>query len=268
MSGQIKNRSRSPSEDVASFAPIRIRKTAEVVADEIRKMILSGRLKEGDALQPEAQIIADFNVSRPSVREAFRILESEKLISISRGSRGGAKVHAPNADLVARYAGFVLQAQNVRYSDVYQARLIVEPPGARMAAERASKEAPSVLRAKNEELRAAGDTIALSRAIASFHTTLMEFSGNRTLILLASVLEGIVVRHQIRVNQSKKENRNGAASDSKGVVAAYKSQEKLIAMIQAGDGPGAEMQWRRHMEVAGKTWASGDAGDALVTWSD
>src|SRR5262249_11182928 len=98
-----------------SFAPVRIRKTAEVVADDIRRMILTGRLKEGDTLQPEAQIIADFCVSRPSIREAFRILESEKLISISRGSRGGARVHAPSPELVARYAGFVLEARQVRY---------------------------------------------------------------------------------------------------------------------------------------------------------
>jgi len=56
---------------------IRIPKTAELVADEIRRMITRGELKEGDTLQPEAQIIANFSVSRPTVREAFRILESE-----------------------------------------------------------------------------------------------------------------------------------------------------------------------------------------------
>jgi len=55
----------------------------------IRRQITGGELKEGDNLPPEAQIIEEFAVSRPTLREAFRILESEKLISVSRGARGG-----------------------------------------------------------------------------------------------------------------------------------------------------------------------------------
>lgn len=266
MSGEIKNHGGPHNGDAASFAPIRIRKTAEVVADDIRKMILNGRLKEGDTLQPEAQIVADFCVSRPSIREAFRILESEKLISISRGSRGGAKVHAPSPDLVARYAGFVLQARAVRYFDVYQARLIVEPPGARLAAERAFDTAPAALRARSEEMSAAKGLPALARAVANFHTTLMEFSGNQTLILLANVLEGIVVRHQVKVSALDAEKHERAVG--KRVAVALKSQQKLIGLIEAGNGEEAEAHWRRHMEEAGKVWATGDAGEVLVTWAD
>src|SRR5688572_11810979 len=106
---------------------IRIPKTAELVADSIRRQIIGGELREGDTLQPEAQIIEEFGVSRPTVREAFRILESEKLISVSRGSRGGARVHPPKADQVARYAGFVLRSKKASYRDVYEARILIEP---------------------------------------------------------------------------------------------------------------------------------------------
>ncbi len=246
-------------------APIRIPKTAEIVADEIRRMITSGRLREGDTLQPEAQIIANFSVSRPTVREAFRILESEKLISVSRGSRGGARVHAPRADHVARYAGYVLQSRHATYADVYAARTIIEPPAARRVAETRSKDAPAILRQIIEEQRAVHMTDQFGRTVVTFHTKLIELTGNQTLILLSGTLDGIVARFQSEVT-SKRDLSPGAAK--RGPNAGLKSQEKLVAFIEAGDGEAAEAHWRIHMENTAKVWLSGGVADAVVDWVD
>ena len=89
--------------DVAS--PVKVPKTAELVAAQLRNQIVRGELREGDALPPEAALMAQFGVSRPTLREAFRVLESEALISVRRGARGGAHVHTPDGDVAARYAG-------------------------------------------------------------------------------------------------------------------------------------------------------------------
>jgi DNA-binding FadR family transcriptional regulator len=250
----------------ARRAPIRIPKTAEVVADEIRRLITSGALKEGDTLQPEARIIGDFNVSRPTIREAFRILESEQLISVARGSRGGARVHAPRAELVARYAGFVLQSREVSYADVYRARSIIEPPAARLVAERKLGDAPRVLRRKIEEQKAARESGDFGRAVADFHTTMIGLTGNGTLILLSSVLDGIVARHHALV--ARRSAGKGKPDDGRGFNAGMRSQEKLVALIEAGDGAEAEAHWRRHMDNAAKVWLGGGAGEAVVSWSD
>src|ERR1700729_4182654 len=88
---------------------IRVPKTAELVAAELRRKIVRGELAEGDALPSEAALMADFAVSRPTLREAFRVLESESLISIRRGARGGARVQVPNGNVAASYAGLVLE---------------------------------------------------------------------------------------------------------------------------------------------------------------
>ncbi|EIV96383.1 transcriptional regulator, partial [Frankia sp. QA3] len=59
---------------------VRVPKTAELVAAHLRRQIVRGELHEGDALPPEAVLMEQFGVSRPTLREAFRVLESEALI--------------------------------------------------------------------------------------------------------------------------------------------------------------------------------------------
>jgi DNA-binding FadR family transcriptional regulator len=61
------------------------------VADELRSLIVSGELSEGESLGREPDLVERFGVSRPSLREALRILEAEGLITVQRA----ALVHCP-----------------------------------------------------------------------------------------------------------------------------------------------------------------------------
>ena len=81
------------------------------------------------SLGHEPDLIERFGVSRPSLREALRILETEGLISVVRGVQGGVVVHRPDHRLTARTAALVLQARNVSLADVFDARTIIEPVG-------------------------------------------------------------------------------------------------------------------------------------------
>src|SRR4051794_22682055 len=117
-------------------ADIRVPKIGELVAGHIRNRIVRGELKPDEALPPESTLMEDFNVSRPTLREAFRILESEGLITVRRGARGGARVQAPEANVAARYAGFLLQNRGATVADVLSARVIVESPAAGIVARR------------------------------------------------------------------------------------------------------------------------------------
>src|SRR5262249_2171707 len=80
-----------------------------------------------------------FGVSRPTLREAFRILEAESLISIRRGARGGARVVSPDIAVAARYVGLLLQMSGTTIADVYEARMVTEPAAARLLAARRSQ---------------------------------------------------------------------------------------------------------------------------------
>ena len=250
---------------LADRSEIRIPKTAELVANSIRRQITSGELKDGENLQPEARIIEEYAVSRPTVREAFRVLESEKLISVSRGSRGGACVHSPKAEHLARYAGFVLQSKKASYRDVYQARVMIEPPAARHVAETRYQDAPRVLREVIADAREAREKGDFGRAVARFHTQLIELTDNQTLILLSAMFDGIVGRYQSLATRSR---RKPDAKSRRSDLAGLKSQEKLVALIEARDGPGAETHWRAHMEYSSRVWLSLGPGESVVDWDD
>jgi GntR family transcriptional repressor for pyruvate dehydrogenase complex len=224
---------------------VRVPKVAELVASQIRREIVKGFIVEGEALLPESELMAEFGVSRPTLREAFRILESESLISVTRGSRGGARVHAPKVTSVARYAGLYLQYKGTTLEDVQAARAVIEPPAARLLAQRTNPKACQELRRLiAEEKVVEEDPERFAELSTRFHERLMEFSGNETLALVVCMLHDIVEKHA--------EASLGEELIVKRVRHALRSQEKLIQFVEAGDEDGAEKHWRQHVVNAGQ----------------
>ena len=72
---------------------LKIPKASELIAQNLRDKIISGELKKGGFLPPESQLMQDYGISRPTLREALRILENEELIEITRGSRSGCLLY-------------------------------------------------------------------------------------------------------------------------------------------------------------------------------
>jgi DNA-binding FadR family transcriptional regulator len=103
-------------------------KMADRVATVLRRMFIRGEIPEGTMLPPESELMERFGVSRPTLREAFRVLESESLIEVQRGVRGGARVTRPRRKTLARYAGLILEYEGVTLKDVYDARVTLETP--------------------------------------------------------------------------------------------------------------------------------------------
>jgi DNA-binding FadR family transcriptional regulator len=235
---------------------VRVPKTAELVASHIRRQIVLGELHEGDALPPESALLEDYSVSRPTLREAFRILESEGLITVRRGARGGARVQEPTADVAARYAGHVLQHRGTTVADVLEARVIVEAPAARMLAERRNRIA--VANELQERLDSADP--ADPGHFHEFNARVVELTENETLILLTTMLEN--VSQAVAISYSSRPQPQ-TEEDARLARRAHRTRQKLIDLIRAGDADGAEDLWRRHLIEAGKVLAAG-TGERLV----
>src|SRR4030081_3576528 len=117
-------------------------KMADRVATVLRRMFIRGEITEGTMLPPESELMQRFGVSRPTLREAFRVLESESLIEVQRGVRGGARVTRPRRKTLARYAGLILEYEGVTLKDVYDARVTLETP---MVVQMAKDRNPAVI---------------------------------------------------------------------------------------------------------------------------
>ncbi len=228
---------------VASRAAVRSPKTAELVAGTLRRMVVEGQLKDGDFLPNEAELMAHFGVSRPTLREAVRVLESERLVEVRRGSRTGARVRVPGPEVVARPAGLLLELSGATIADLLTAKSGIEPMAARLLAESGSPEAFDELEQMLEELAADGhQSSRLAEATGLFHLRVVQLSGNATLSIVAGMLHEITVRHTAFVFN---ERRPVSKADYDTLLRSYR---RLMQFLRAGDAVGAETHWRKHLD--------------------
>ena len=227
----------------AFASAVRVPKAAELVALELRRRIVRGELREGDNLPSESALIEEFGISRPTMREAFRILETERLISVSRGFRGGARVHLPDVDVVARYAGLYLQSRNARLADIFEARKLIEPAAAALL----TKRRPRAIIAELKEMLAEAeanveDSEAYSHHAAAFHLKVIEGSGNETLALIGRVIYQVMDAYLVNVT--------GAGYVVALAKQGLRSEKKLLRLVEAGDVEGAEAHFKSHIASA------------------
>jgi GntR family transcriptional regulator, transcriptional repressor for pyruvate dehydrogenase complex len=213
------------------------------IADELRGLIIAGGLDEGDLLGTEADLIERFEVSRPSLREALRILEAEGLISVVRGALGGVVVHRPDQRMTSRAAALVLQSRSVSLADVFEASAVIEPAAARMiATSRQRQRAVAQLRGVIvEQKRSVHDAIACTNAMVRFHSDIVHLAGNQTLIIISEMLNEVITRAVADVRTRTRQQPQGAWRRN------IRANELLTDLIEAGDGEAAQAHWNNHM---------------------
>ena len=227
-------------------APAKRPKAAENVAAELRRQIVTGRLKPGDKLHPENVLQAEFAISRPTMREALRILESESLISISRGKHGGARVIEIDLGAAANQVGVYLQIAGTTLTDVWLARTILEPPAAGMLAAQGDPQAFAALEANIAAAREAAqhDLIRYADLSAEFSMLITRYCGNRTIHLLSSLIYDIIRRQHEDVTA----RTSTKASVDKLRQESIKSREMAVALMRNGVPAVVESFWRAHLE--------------------
>ena len=158
----------------------------EAVLAQLSRLIQEGSLKPGDRLPTERALSAEFRVSRASVREALRSLEVQGLVSTRQGS--GTFISELNQDELLRTVSRLAEEEQT-LRDIFELRLLLEPPIAALAAHRATLEDLSKLEATLRDQEA---QIHLgwsgSDADVSFHSALAEATHNQALLRLGSTL--------------------------------------------------------------------------------
>jgi GntR family transcriptional repressor for pyruvate dehydrogenase complex len=224
----------------------KVPKAAELVAAELRHHIVSGRLKPGDKLHSENVLQTEFEISRPTMREALRILESESLIKISRGKHGGSRVSEVDLGALSRQVGVMLQIGKATLQDVWQARLIIEPPAAGMLAAQASEAVFEVLEENIAQAKTAArtDLILYADLSAEFSILITRHCGNQTLNLFASLIYDIIRRQHEHVTK----RTMARTSVDRLREQSIRSRQEAVALMRQGDSVAVERFWKKHIE--------------------
>lgn len=222
------------------------RRIAETVAAELRQRILAG--DSGDRLPPQDLLVREFGVSHPSVREALRILETEGLVTVRRGSVGGAEVHRPDRSSGAYHLGLVLQGAGVTLGDLAGGLLHLEPLCAAEVARRPDRnEAVVPVLLANVEASAGivSDGVDFTRVAREFHDLVVGFTPNDT---VRHVVRSLVALWSAQEQQwARMVSRRGeypSAADARGAVRTHR---RLVEEIAAGNADEAQRIARRHL---------------------
>jgi len=221
-------------------------KAAQIVAAELRRQIATGRMKPGDKLHPENVLQTEFAISRPTLREALRLLEAESLITIGRGKHGGARVSQIDMAAAARQVGVFLQVQGTTLNDVWLARTIIEPPAAGLLAAQRSPQAFEALQANIEAASEAAqsDPLRYADLSANFSLLITRYCGSNTLHLLASLIYDIIRRQHEHVTERTLSKVHVHALRQESI----KSRIKALELMRSGAAVEAETFWRQHLE--------------------
>lgn len=228
-------------------------RVAEMVADELRGRIVRGELSDGDLLPKLDDLIEEFPVSRPSIREAMRILETEGLISVRRGKVGGAVVHSPTAEAAAYMVGLVMQSKMLTLGDLANALAVLEPSCARLVADREDAATTVVPPLESITSRAASyldDGPAFTRLSREFHDQLVSECPVRTLVLLVGVLEALWSAHEVEWADRTQAGGSYPARQLREEV--LRAHQQIIESIRAGQSDRTERLTRQHLRASQK----------------
>jgi DNA-binding FadR family transcriptional regulator len=232
---------------VAVGSDLKLPKLSHLVAGRLREQIVSGKLKPGSLLMPESQLLQIFKVSRPTLREALRILEAESLINIGRGMRSGAVVLGPSIDKAAEFANFMLVSEGVTMREMHEARMFIEPEIVGSLGGPELKKASAELRKCVDELRVALDDRRYSDVVAGtnrFHEALARSSGNRPIALMVTMLRTISDEAYVAILTGDEGHEDAAYANMGKSIAGYSA---LCDLLDKGKAKDAAVFWRKFM---------------------
>jgi DNA-binding FadR family transcriptional regulator len=203
-------RSQAVLSSTFAFAPTRRDRVPAEIARQIKSAILTGRLRPGHRLPSETELAVQFQSSRGSVREAVRSLEHAGLVAVRRGHGGG--VFVGNGDLghVVDSLAALIRLGTVSIQALTEARLILEPAMARLAAARITDEELERLERYTEgHARAIAQRHLHATADLAFHRMIAAASKNPVLTLFIDSLADLLVQEVVaRLEMDEATNRS------------------------------------------------------------
>ncbi|HWF29903.1 MAG TPA: FCD domain-containing protein [Mycobacterium sp.] len=216
-------------------------KLASTIARDIEAEIVRRGWPVGESLGSEHALQQRFCVSRSVLREAVRLVEHHQVARMRRGPNGGLLVCEPDAGPATRAVVIYLEYLGTTLADLLNARLVLEPLAASLAAERIDEAGIDRLRAvlRAEEQWRPG----LPAPRDEFHIALAERSKNPVLQLFIDVLMRLTTRYALQ-------SRTDSATEAiEAIDYMHSDHSEIVAAVTAGDAARAKTLSERHVEA-------------------
>jgi DNA-binding FadR family transcriptional regulator len=221
-------------------------KGGDTLAREISEYIRHEGLEPGDWLGSEPDLLEHYGVSRAVLREAVRMLEQHRIAEMRRGLDGGLIVAKPDPASVIRAASVYLAHLGLATEPIKEARMLLEPAGAALAAERASESELSELAGEHVGVLTLEGTEAADAA-RGLHEHIVDLSGNRALALFTRVIIAAAWGLDRPVLP---------ALPADALDAIRVSDTRIVGALHDRDAERARRAMEHHLEITFEWWAA------------
>lgn len=219
--------------------PTRAESLPSRIVRQVLEALFSRRLRPGDFLGTEAQMIDTYQASRVPVREALGRLEALGVVNIKTGAGGGASIAVGESGQLATALAVQFMLLGVTAEEVFDARIAVESRAAELAAihaEPADIERLNLMLSDIRETKRTGEEAV--EAILAYHLAVVEASRARTLIALMRALSRALLNLYVDAAHP---------SESVGAATGYRSLGEVLKRIEARDAAGASRAMHEHL---------------------
>ncbi|SDF49624.1 transcriptional regulator, GntR family [Salipiger thiooxidans] len=224
---------------ITVFKPVKSIRTFEAISDQIRRQIETGVLQPGDKLPSDRELAVQFGVSRNSVREALRILESASILELQQGASGGAFILEGDGSNVSRSISDMMALKQISLQHVTEARVELMNVILRLACENADASDFELLEKNINTTRAAVETNDLELQMEStkdFYTIIAQSTKNPMYTLIVAPISE-VVRRFVR------------EAGIRIPIEVVKTREQLLQLLRDRDAEGAIAVLSAHLDT-------------------
>lgn len=225
------------------FKPVETKRVYQAVIDQIIEMIREDEIRVGEKLPPERELAEQFGVSRASMREALRVMETMGLLERKPG--GGSIVTDLNIGRFLNMLSPIFFKRGGLAIELVELRYLLETRAARLAAANISKEGAAELRScaeRMQEAHAKGDHEAESAVDIELHETLFRLTDNTVLVSAAKFVTDLL-EHSVRFGR-RVILEGGLNPDE-----LLGQHLEIVDAVIAGDPPRAARAMGQHMQL-------------------
>jgi GntR family transcriptional repressor for pyruvate dehydrogenase complex len=232
----VKRFARPSGDESHLITPIKKTRVAEEVADRIRVLMLDGTFPAGEPLPSERHLAERFGVSRGSIRDALRTLETIGLLETRHGQ--GTFPHELSVDRLVAPLASVMAYRSDLQDELVDVRRMFEPAVARFAAQRATEEdladLQSILDAQRQKVKTGQSAIVEDTA---FHAILARATRNRVVMSIMATLNDLLV-----------ESRTESLLQKGRPTRSVDGHEAVVAALRRRDAEGASQAMSNHID--------------------